>query len=354
MKSDEVLLLFGVAFILVPLCLWMYQDNIYAILQVVDSVYLKAFSYLPFVGDYYANVDRAYNNLTPGQLTWQHVWIVGQIAWRPIAMLVFFPMLLRWAWKARKVRRAQSFNDINKAYILKHCATKQTSPACGARQQWVVRRWYHHYGLHRMQWGSAAWNLRLRHALTMQLGRPSGDPQSQALLKEFAVFINEQIRVAFGEKQAAALTVQSMVDEATKNHAYCATAVVRILAAARDQFGVISPQGFRNRLFQSAETVPIWFGLNGLMRQTTHAESLGILSHFYMEVAEGESLKTPQMENAIEGLEKYRTHLINQRKLKDLDESDSYAEQARREEDKKGGEKVSLSKNYDEGEQVIA
>lgn len=357
MRSEEVVLLFLLALVGVPLALWFFQDSIFGFLQGVDVLLLKAFSFVPVVGDYYGNVNAAYRELQPSQLTWQHIWIAGQIAWRPIMLLVFVPILLRWAWKAWKVRRAQAFETIDKNYILKHCGTKQTVPECGARQQWVVRRWYHHYGLHLMQWGSAEWNLRLRKGLAKQLGRPSDDPDAQALLHEFAVFMHGQAVLSFGKELADTLPPSALVAEATKSHAYSATALVRILAAARDTFGVISPQGFRNRLFQNAETMPVWFALNGLNRQTTHIESLGVLSHFYVEVAEGEALVEPQLENAIQGLEMYRTHLIDQRKLKDLDESETYAEQERQKALKERGEEELLGKGeagYLEDEQVMA
>lgn len=353
MKSDEALLLFGLVFLALPVCVWFFQDDIFAFLQMVDTAILTVFSFIPFVGDYYGNVGRAYSAISPDTMTWRHAWIAGQITWRPIAVLVFFPMMLRWAWKARKKRRAQSFNNINKAYMLKHCGTVQTSPDSGARQQWVVRRWYQHFDLHRMPWGSAQWHIRLRQALVMQLGKPSDHPEAQALLKDFADFINKEIRQAFGDAQANQLSAKDMVAEATASHAYCATAAVRILAAARDQFGVVSPQGFRNRLFQKAETVPIWFSLNGLSRQTTHAESLGVLSHFYMEVAEREPQKEPRMENAIAGLEKYREHLMNQRKLGDLDESAAYAEKARRLQNEASPQEATPNQGYQEDEQVL-
>lgn len=358
MKSDEAMLLFALFFIGLPLGLWFYQDNIYAFFQMVDGILLKGFSFIPIVGDYYGNVSRAYEELSPQQLTWQHIWIAGQIAWRPISVLVFFPMLLRWAWKARKVRRAQAFNDINKAYILKHCGTKQTAPDNDARQQWVVRRWYQFYGLHRLQWGSADWNLRLRRALSLQLGKPSGSPESQDLLTSFATFMYGQVVLSFGDKMAQNLPVKTMVDEATKNHAYLGTAMVRVLAATRDQFGVVSPQGFRNALFLKSETVPIWFALNGLTRQTTHAESLGVLSHFYVEVSEGGPIQEPQLDGAIDGLEMYRTHLIEQRKLKDLDESKAYAEQERKAKVREDAEKAergggSPDSGYSENEQIL-
>lgn len=352
MKSDEVLLLFAIVFLVIPVAIWAYQDSIFAIIQVADSVMLKGLSYLPFVGDHYGRIDEAYNSLEPAQLTWKHIWIAGQAAWRPLAIVVFLPMMLRWAWKARKKRSAQAFKNIDKAYILKHCATKQTTSAQGARQQWVVRRWYQHYGLHKLTWGSADWHVRLRKALVMQLGAPVENEKSQALLSEFATFINAQVQIAFGSEQANQLTADMMVREATRSHAYVATAMVRILAAARDQFGVISPQGFRNRLFQEASTVPIWFALNGLMRQTTHAESLGVLSHFYVEVAENEPLTKPQMENAFSGLEKYREHLLGMRKLKDLDESEAYAAAARSPEEP--AEQRSAQERYSEEEQKLA
>lgn len=356
MKADEVLLIICLVCIGAPLLVWYQQDSIYSVLQYVDLLILKAYSSVPYFGERYANIGQSYQQLSPEELRWQHVWIAGQIAWRPVMTVLFVPIMLRWAWKSWKVRRAQSFNNIDKSYILKHCRTKQTVENSDTRQQWVVRRWYQYYGLHRMPWGGVEWNLRLRSALALQLGKPSEHPESQELLREFATFIHGQVVKQFGKKLADKLPPNDLVEEATKGHAYCATAMVRVLAAARDTYGVVSPQGFRNRLFQDAETVPIWFGLNGVMRQTTHVESLGVLSHFYVEVAEGEALTEPQMDNAILGLEKYREHLIEQRKLKDLDESEAYDEQERREARKQQPQADLLGlgeEGYKEDEQAI-
>lgn len=356
MKSDEMLLIICAILFGIPFAFWFYQDGIYSFLQTADLILLGIYSKIPFIGEHYSSTHAAYEQLRPQQLTWQHIWIAGQIAWRPIFILLGVPLLLVWAWKAWRVRRAQAFNTIDKAYILKHCGTKQTAPDNGARQQWQVRRWYQHFGLHRMAWGGVEWNLRIRKALALQLGKPVEEPESQELIKEFANFIHGQVEIMFGKKRAKLLPVDVLIKEAMHGHAYCATAMVRVLAAAQDTFGVVSPQGFRNRLFQEAWTVPIWFGLNGLMRQTTHVESLGVLSHFYVEVAEGEALTEPQLDNAILGMEAYRTHLIEQRKLKDLDESEYYAEKERREALKVEPEEALKglgAASYSEDEQVI-
>lgn len=353
MKSDEAIIFFLLIFIGIPIGFWFIQDEIYMVFQFLDLLLLKALSFIPYFGARYSQVEHAYSALEPSQLTFQHIWIAGQIAWRPVGMLVIGPLMLRWAWQAYKKRRAQGFEQVTKSHIDKHCRSRQVGEKGGARQQWTVRHWFHHYGLHLMAWGSMQWNMRIRKALSAQLGWQSSDERSRVLVEEFAEFIHSEVVLSFGAKTASIMPPKMMVEESLSQHAYVSTAMVRILAAARDQFGVVSPQGFRNRLFQDPETVPIWFALNGLMRQTNHIESQGALSHFYDEICEEKPVEEPQLHNALEGLEQYRSHLINQRKLSDLDESEKEALKLQREEVKRLGESPLSQTGYSESDRLL-
>lgn len=325
MKSDEVIVLLLAIFLGLPFGVWFFQDNIFAVLQAIDLAILKVLSFVPFVAGYYRDVESSYASLAPSQLTFQHIWIASGIAWRPVMVLFMSPLLARWAWKAWQKRRAQAFNKIDKSFIDKHCGIKQSAPGTGARQQWKPRKWFHFYGLHKLEWGSAEWHVAVHKAFKLQLGAPVAG--NEGLVREFAEFIHErEVKRQFGKKAAAMLTVDVMVKEACQQHYYLSTAIVRILAATRDQFGVISPNGFRNRLFQDPKTVPIWFALSGLTRQTTHIESIAILSHFYCEICEKQALSKPHLDSAFDGLEMLRDQKVNLNKLADLDESANYRE----------------------------
>lgn len=320
MRNDDNLILFLFALIGIPLVIWFYGDQLLGGIQFVDLMVLRTLSILPLFGDYYGNVVNQYSALEPYQLRFQHTWIAGKIAWRPITLFVVTPMMLYWAWRAYKVRSEQSFKKMDKAFLDKHLKTSQTVEG-KSRQQWTVRRWFHFYKLHELEWGKAQWHRRIESAFTKQLGKQTGNKEGDALVYEFANFLNKEAITQFGAKSAKLLSPKVAAEESLKHHMFTSTAMVRVLAAYRDQFGVISPNPFRNRLFKQSETVPIWFALNGFYRQTTHIESLAILSHFYEEVAKGERIERPQLHNALEGLEKYRQHHVEVRKLKDLDET---------------------------------
>lgn len=322
MKEEDILI--GIAFALGIFLLgaWYYQDVIKAGWYWMDMQMLSLLQYLPFFGDHYRQMLQDYRQIQP---TWPSYWqylVVGQSVWRPFAIVVFIPMCLRWAYLAKKVRSAQGFDNIDQGYIDKHYRTLK--PSEQTRQQWTVRRWYQHYSLHKLAWGSEAWQDRIQKAFMVQLGPPSTTPESEALLKEFAAIIRAELVESFAKDKKIVFEVDEVVRIAQASHFYLCPAMVRILAAARDDYGVVSPYKARNRLFEKSEWIPIWFSLNGLGRQTTHIESLGALSHFYVEVAYEEPLETPQFRNAIKGLDQYREHLLHQLKIDDLDQSAEY------------------------------
>ena len=320
MRTEDSLFILLAIVVGIPVALWIYQAEIFGFLQTVDLMILQVFSALPWVGDYYGQYQQAYGELHPEQLRFQHTWIVSTVVWRPIVFLFMGPLCLRWAWKAYKTRRAQAFNNMTKGFLDKHLKSTQTVQG-ESRQQWTVRRWFHFYKLHAMKWGSAQWHRRINLAFQKQIGPEISDPEGQALIKEFCEFLHREAIKQFGAKSARLLPPGKLAKECIKQHQYVSTAMVRAVAASRDQFGVLSPNGFRNRLFQKSDTVPIWFALNGFGRQTTHIESQGILSHFYEEITKGEPIRELKLDNALEGLEQYRIHHVERRKLADLDET---------------------------------
>lgn len=331
MKEEDILAAAAFSIGVFILGLWFYQAEIKALWYWMDSMALSALQYIPVVGERYGQMLRDYEAVEPHWPSYWQYLTIGQTVWRPFMVLLFLPLCLHWAWKAYKKRSQQGFDEINQAYIDKHYRTLRPGP--GTRQQWTVRQWFHHYGIHKLEWGGAEWEDALHRAFMFQLGPPSDAPESHELLLEFAKVIKKELVNSFGAKTVAAFEPEDVVDKTIEAHAYRTPAMVRILAAARDDYGVVSPYSFRNRLFESPDLIPIWFALNGLGRQTTHIESLGALSHFYIEVAYAEPLQEPNFRNAIKGLEQYREHLLEQLRMPDLDESAEYRQKGSNEDD---------------------
>ena len=322
MKEEDIItaIIFVAAVFL--LGCWFYQDEIKALWYLMDTAMLGVLQFIPFLGDRYAGMLSDYRAV---QASWPSYWqylVVGQSVWRPFMIMIMMPMCFLWAFKSKKKRDAQGFDNIDKAYIDKHYRTLEPSQA--TRQQWTVRHWFHHYDLHKLPWGSEAWEDRINAAFRFQLGPASNTPSSRELITEFAGVVRKELIESFGKDKPIVFDVKEVVELAIERHHYLTPAMVRILGAARDDYGVVSPYPIRNRLFEKSEWIPIWFSLNGLGRQTTHIESLGALSHFYVEVAYNEPLEEPQFRNAIKGLDQYREHLLDQLKMHDLDESENY------------------------------
>ncbi|CAM3859385.1 hypothetical protein VRRI112168_03585 [Vreelandella rituensis] len=325
MKEEDILAAVAFFTAVFGLGVWFYQDEIKGLWYSMDVAMLSALQYLPLLDDYYAQKLSDYKSIEPEWPSYWQYLVAGQSVWRPAVMVLFIPLCIQWARKAKKVRNQQGFDEINKAYIDKHYRTLSPSPA--TRQQWTVRQWFHHYELNKYVWGSDLWNERIHKAFAFQLGPPSNSAESRKLLAEFAEIIKKELVVSFGKDRkeyVERFKPDEVVETAIKCHAFRTTAMVRILAAARDDYGVVSPYAIRNRLFESPDLIPVWFSLNGLGRQTTHIESLGALSHFYVEVAFGEAQHEPYFRNAIKGLGQYREHLIHQLKIEDLDESSKH------------------------------
>lgn len=368
MRTEDALFLFLAVIVGIPLGLWLFQDEILWFIQLVDLAILRAYAWisagaivpvvgrvLEAIGGFYGRWAGAYGGLEAYQLKFEHTWLAGTQAWRPIVIVMMAPMMINWGLQARKKRRAQAFNNMTKGFLDKHLKSAQTVKG-SSRQQWTVRRWFHNYKLNAIEWGTARWHRRINEAFAQQLGKPITDDKASKLVDEFAQFMHQEIVRQFGKKNAGILPPSLMANEAKASHAYVSTAIVRILAAARDQYGVLSPNRFRNRLFQSPSTVPIWFALNGFGRQTTHIESLAVLSHFYEEISKGEPIREPQLDNAHKGLDLYRDHHTDKRKLSDLDESEKIrkAEEKKQRANQPARAEPSADERYNRAEQVIS
>ena len=259
MKEEDILT--GLAFAVGIFLLggWYYQDQFKTLWYWMDYGMLSGLQYMPIFGDHYTQMLRDYRSIDP---TWPSYWqylTIGQSVWRPFMIVVFLPLCIRWALASKKVRSAQGFDEINQAYIDKHYRTLQPSEL--TRQQWTVRHWMHHYGLHKLEWGSDEWEERIHKAFQFQLGPPSSTKESQELLTEFATAVRKELDESFAKDKKIVFEVPEVVEIATQSHFYLTSAMVRILGAARDDYGVVSPYRFRNRLFEKSEWIPIWLSL---------------------------------------------------------------------------------------------
>ena len=86
------------------------------------------------------------------------------------------------------------------------------------------------------------------------------------------------------------------------NHAFETTAMMRALATAREEGGVLAPATF---VWLRAYDRTLWYPLNNLGRQAYHMEALGALCHFKAEKMSGRPVVRPKVEGAVESLAEY-------------------------------------------------
>lgn len=114
---------------------------------------------------------------------------------------------------------------------------------------------------------------------------------------ELPAKVKKQIRqVIANPKQGGAL--QKYADM----HAYETTALLRCLARARQEGGVMAPAEF---LWLRGEDRALWYPLNNLGRKAFHAEAAGAMVHYVNELIAGQKIPTPRFEEVIRGIEAY-------------------------------------------------
>lgn len=86
-------------------------------------------------------------------------------------------------------------------------------------------------------------------------------------------------------------------------HAYETTAMLRALARAREEGGVLAPAQF---VWLRGHDRALWYPLNNLGRKSYHAEAAGALVHYTNELIAGQKIPTPRFDEVIKGFE---THL---------------------------------------------
>ncbi|GJL85436.1 MAG: phosphoesterase [Micavibrio sp.] len=79
-------------------------------------------------------------------------------------------------------------------------------------------------------------------------------------------------------------------------HAFETTAIIRALAVAREEGGVLAPAQF---VWLRGHDRRLWYPLNNLGRQSFHMEALGAMSHYKAEKLTQRPIPVPKMEGAV-------------------------------------------------------
>lgn len=122
----------------------------------------------------------------------------------------------------------------------------------------------------------------------------------------------KEARDVLRNKDLAKLTVSN-----ANRHAYVTTALLRALATARDEGGVLAPAQF---VWLRAHDRDLWYPLNNLGRQSFHMEALGAMSHYAAEKMTNRPIPVPKLERAMETVTEY-TASRRMRPLPNLDYS---------------------------------
>jgi len=108
--------------------------------------------------------------------------------------------------------------------------------------------------------------------------------------------LNEARAILKNKKLAA--TVLSKANR----HAFVTTAMLRALATAREEGGVLAPAQF---VWLRAHDRTLWYPLNNLGRQSFHMESLGAMSHYRAEKMTQRPIPVPKLEDAMTTISEY-------------------------------------------------
>ena len=102
-------------------------------------------------------------------------------------------------------------------------------------------------------------------------------------------------------------------------HAYENTVMIRGLATAREEGGVLAPAQF---LWLRAYDRLLWYPLNNLGRQSHHMEAIGAMCHYKAEKMAQRPIPRPKMEDAVKTISEYMAS-SNARPIPALDYSKS-------------------------------
>lgn len=87
-------------------------------------------------------------------------------------------------------------------------------------------------------------------------------------------------------------------------HAYENTAMIRAIATAREEGGVMAPAQF---VWLRAYDRALWYPLNNIGRQAYHMEAIGAMCHYKAEKVTARPIPRPKMEDAVATITEYMT-----------------------------------------------
>ncbi len=87
-------------------------------------------------------------------------------------------------------------------------------------------------------------------------------------------------------------------------HAFVTTAMLRGLATAREEGGVLAPATFA---WLRGHDRTLWYPMNNLGRQSFHIEAMGAMSHYKAEKMTQRPIPVPKVEHAVETIIEYMT-----------------------------------------------
>ncbi|MCB9982993.1 MAG: type IV secretion system protein [Rhodospirillales bacterium] len=85
-------------------------------------------------------------------------------------------------------------------------------------------------------------------------------------------------------------------------HAFVTTALLRALATAREEGGVLAPAQF---VWLRGHDRTLWYPLNNLGRQSYHLEAIGAMSHYKAEKMTQRPIPVPKLADAVETISEY-------------------------------------------------
>jgi len=85
-------------------------------------------------------------------------------------------------------------------------------------------------------------------------------------------------------------------------HAFQTTVLLRALATAREEGGVLAPAQF---VWLRAHDRTLWYPLNNLGRQSYHMEALGAMSHYKSERMTQRPIPKPKVQDAVKTISDY-------------------------------------------------
>ena len=85
-------------------------------------------------------------------------------------------------------------------------------------------------------------------------------------------------------------------------HAYENTVMIRALATAREEGGVMAPAQF---VWLRGFDRTLWYPLNNLGRQSHHMEALGAICHYKAEKSAQRPIPRPKVEDAVKAVSEY-------------------------------------------------